>query len=111
MDEKEYEHELFGNVIFSYTDAEALQDGVLFGVEEYSRHKVNRVTANVYTWLGGFINEEGFPQQYRELEDVAIEALHESKDKDLVEFQYKGKRFWFMDNEVGGKTIMFPEDY
>lgn len=111
MDEKEYEHELFGPVIFSYTDAQAVEDGVLFDVTPYTLNRVNRVTNAVYEWLGGSDDQEQFAAKYRELEDQAIRAFDKSKDKELVEFSYKGRRVWMMDNETGGRTIMFPEDY
>jgi hypothetical protein len=72
---------------------------------------VNRITASVYGWLGGDDKAEDFAPKYRELEDAARQALAKSHDNELTEFNYKGQRFWFMDNETGGKTIMFPEDY
>ena len=108
---KEYEHELFGNVIFSYTDAQALEDGVLFDVTPYTVDRVNRVTSAVYALLDGFEKPDEVPTQYRELEDQALRALSQSKDKELVEFSYKGRTLWMMDNETGQRTIMFPEDY
>lgn len=114
MDEKErkgYERELFGPVIFSYTDAQALEDGVLFDVTPYTLHRVNMVTSAVYEWLGGSDDQDQFAAKYRELEDQAVRALDKSKDKELVEFTYRGKTLWMMDNETGARTIMFPEDY
>ncbi|MBI3412999.1 MAG: hypothetical protein HY051_02895 [Candidatus Aenigmarchaeota archaeon] len=108
---KDYEAELFGNVIFSYTDEMALADGVLHDVAKLSRHDVNRVTSAVYAFLGGLENDADISKPYRELEDSARAAYNRAKDKDLVEFTYKGNRFWMMDNETGGRTIMFPEDY
>lgn len=102
---------LFGPDISRFTDSEALENGIIFNIREYSKHGVNRITESVYTWLGGFINEEEFPNRYRELEDAAMEAYYETGDKELVSFQYKGQRFWMMNNEVDGKTIMFPDDY
>ncbi len=114
MEEKErreYEHELFGNVIFSYTDAQAVEDGVLFDVTPYTVDKVNRVTASVYALLDGFDKPGEVPKLYREMEDHALRALSQSKDKELVEFTYRDKTLWLMDNETGGRTIMFPEDY
>ena len=108
---KEFNDELFGPVIFSYTDREALDDGVLVDVSRLTKGGVNRITASVYGFLGGDNKADDFAPKYRELEDAARDALAKSKDKDLAEFNYKCQRFWFMDNEVGGKTIMFPEDY
>lgn len=114
MDDKnreDFAHDLFGPVIFSYTDVEAVEDGVLFDVAKYTKRNTNRVTASVYGWLGGNEKDENFEPRYRGLEDAAHNAFVKSKDKELVEFNYNDQRFWFMDNETGGKTIMFPEDY
>lgn len=108
---KEYDDELFGPIIFSYTDKQAIEDGVLVDVSRFAKGGVNRITASVYEFLGGDREAKDFAPKYRELEDVARAALVKSKDNELTEFSYKGQRFWFMDNETGGKTIMFPEDY
>jgi len=108
---RDYEDELFGPVIFSYTDQQALEDGVLVDVSHLSHHGVNRITRSLYGWLGGFDRSDEFKSEYRDLEDMAKTALGKSTDKEFLEFSYKGKRFFFCDNETGYKTIMFPEDY
>ncbi len=108
---KEFEHELFGPVIFEYTDKQALEDGVLFDVTPYTHDRVNRVTAAIYAWLDGYEKQDELPGKYLDLEEAALSALQRGKDKELVEFSYKGRRVWMMDNETGQRTIMFPEDY
>lgn len=108
---KDFEHELFGPVIFSYTDAQAIEDGVLYDVSHLTQHCVNRVTNAVYGFLGGFEENADVALGYRDLENTARAAFDKMKDKTLVEFDYKGKRFWMMDNETGARTIMFPEEY
>ena len=45
------------------------------------------------------------------MEYEAVRAFDKSKEKELVEFTYRGKRFWMMDSETGARMIMFPEDY
>ncbi len=110
-DKRDLENELFGPVIFSYTDREALDDGVLVNVSGLTKAGVNRITASVYGFLGGDDKADDFAAKYRDLEDTARKASEKSKDNEFTEFNYKGQRFWFMDNEIGGKTIMFPEDY
>lgn len=110
-DDRDFEKELFGPVIFSYTDSQAVEDDVLVDVSRLTKDRVNRITASVYGFLGGDDKADDFAAKYRDLEDAAQKALARSKDNELTEFHYKGQRFWFMDNEVGGKTIMFPEDY
>ena len=114
MTEKEpgdYMRDLFGDVIFSYTDQQALEDGVLYNVSSLSMHGINRVTNSVYAFLGGFDQSDDLAAQYRDLEDAAKSAFERSADKELVEFRYRDQRFWMMDNETGARTIMFPEDY
>jgi hypothetical protein len=102
--------DLFGPPISIYLDSDAFEDG-LFDVKKYSGHGVNRVTANVYAWLGGFMNGDRFANQYRELEEAALEAYYGSRDKELVSFDHKGQRFWLIENAFGVKTIMFPDDF
>ncbi len=56
---KGYEDDLFGPVIFSYTDKQAVEDGVLVDVSRLTKGGVNRITASVYAFLEG----QRFPQQ------------------------------------------------
>ena len=110
-DKRDFEDELFGPVIFSYTDQQALEDGVLVDVSRLSKYGVNRITRALYGWLGGFERPDDFATEYRGLEDAARSALDRSKDKEFLEFTYKDARFFLAENETGYKTLMFPEDY
>ncbi len=100
------------NVIFSYTDEEALADGVLVGV--YAP-PVNRVTRAVFDH---FVKDMGAPRNPGVLFDTtpvysAIEAILAFRpDKDGWRTgSYEGKELWLVPNEVGGLTLMFPDDY
>jgi len=84
---------------------------VLHEVSSLSMHGVNRVTNSVYAFLGGFNQPDDLAAQYRDLEGAARSAFDKSRDKEFVEFCYRGRRLWMMDNETGARTIMFPEDY
>jgi hypothetical protein len=42
---------------------------------------------------------------------TARSILNRSKDKEFVEFVYRGKLFFMVDNETGYRTLVFPEDY
>jgi hypothetical protein len=110
-DKGDFEDELFGPVIFSYTDRQALDDGVLVDVSRLSKHGINRITRALYGWLGGFEKPGDFATEYRGLEDAAKVALDRSEDKEFLEFTYKDAKFFLAQNETGYRTLMFPEDY
>jgi hypothetical protein len=100
------------NVIFSYTDMEALMDGVLVSVK---MPPVNRVTRAVFDDfaedLGG-PNNPGMQWDLGPLHCAITAILAARADSDgWRSGSYQGKKLWLVPNEVGGLTLMFPEDY
>ena len=100
------------NVIVSYTDAQALADGVLVSVYV---PPVNRVTRAVFDH---FIQRMGSSDVTGPVFDITlvkrvIEAMVALKpDEDGWRCgSYEGKELWLAPNEVEGLTLMFPEDY
>jgi hypothetical protein len=100
------------NVIFSYTDAQALADGVLVSVHA---PPVNRVTRAVFDH---FMQPMGSSDVTGPVFDITpvklvIEAMVALKhDEDGWRCgSYEGKELWLVPNEVQGLTLMFPEDY
>jgi hypothetical protein len=102
-------------VISTYTDRQAVEDGVLIPMAGFG--PVNRVTRAVFAH---FVGEAAFkPTEAIELPKVlepltaAIRAmLSIPPDKDGWRAgDYQEKRLWLVPNEVGGLTLMFPEDY
>ena len=119
-------------IISSYTDGEAIEDGVLmsFKVKTSEGIKVipnHRITANAFNalkeyhgkrypeyddvdFLGFFFNEILTLRQY------AIDAW-ENGGILKTDFRFKvgnfnhSKILWFLPNENGGVTVMLPEDY
>lgn len=113
MDRPDSVEDFFGPPISVYTDEQAVEDGVLVDISNlrasFRGMAINRMTRHAYDEMQPFL-----------LGDTA-----EEKRKDLastlrtkIEFAYyKGDiwhlppRFWLIENEVGGWTMMFPEDY
>jgi hypothetical protein len=98
------------NPVSIYTDAEALADGVLIAIN--GEGGVNRVTRAVFDSLTSFIGDPQFKIiDITELA-LAIHAMLQQKPSDgwRIGF-YKKKMLWLIPNEVGGLTLMFPEDY
>jgi hypothetical protein len=119
------------NVVFRYTDQQAVDDGVLVAVAPK-----DRVSRAAWEYLAS-----NSPDQDREVRDKHATAfvlgLIANRGKDarrvyeqntdggiyqvwihidgagIYAFanQGQGKRMWLMPNEQGGLTLMFPEDY
>lgn len=100
-------------VISTYTDAQALDDGVLVDVRGVlpAAWNVNRATRalwSAYTeTIGGVMtNITRFVQ--------AMKAAWSNAREDdgwRIGTAPDGQTVWFVPNEVGGMTAMFPEDY
>lgn len=102
--------DIFGEPISVYTDAQALEDGVLVSVPGEGR--VNRVTRAVFDH---FVKPIGDPQ-YNVMDILPMtEAIRVmltiAPDDGWRVFEYQGVTLWLIPNEVRGLTLMFPEDY
>ena|SRR5437870_7653882 len=100
------------NVIFSYTDMQALMDGVLVSV---NMPPVNRVTRAVFDDFAEDLGGPNNPGMRWNITPIhrainAILALQPDSDGWRTG-SYQGKELWLVPNEVAGLTLMFPEDY
>ena len=100
-------------MIVSYTDAEAVSDGVL--VPWDGPGKLNRLTRAVFDY---FTTSLGSSPATGPVTDVtrlrrAIDAvLRIEPDADGWRTgTYEEKELWVVPNELGGLTLMFPSDY
>jgi len=99
------------NVISRYTDAQALEDGVLVAVDFAP---VNRVTRAVFDHFARPMNALRATGGIIDISPVrkAVEAmLAVEPDDGWRSRTYEGKDLWLIPNEVKGLTLMFPEDY
>lgn len=105
------EHES-DDVIFAYTDAEALADGVLVQIDAAP---VNRVTRAVFDHFTSLLGSSAVTGSVTDIGALlrAIQAMLAVKpDEDGWRCgTYEGKELWLVPNEVRGLTLMFPEDY
>lgn len=101
------------NVIVEYTDKQALEDGVL--VSFPGEGKVNRVTRAVFDHFAkpmGNSPEASLVTDITRLQVVIRALLKVEPDADAWRTgAYEGKELWVVPNEVGGFTLLFPDDY
>ncbi len=106
MDKQEPE-----NVIYAYTDAQACDDGFLVSI----RHgPVNRVTRAVFDHFTASIGSSPVTEPVTDVSRLmrAIESMLklEADTDGWRTGSYDGKTLSLTPNEVGGLTLMFPED-
>ncbi|HEX9119650.1 MAG TPA: hypothetical protein VF840_03845 [Terriglobales bacterium] len=101
------------NLIYAYTDADAINDGVL--VPWAGPEKVNRITRAVFDH---FTHAMGSSPLTGPVTDVgrlarAVEAMVKivPNEDGWRTGAFDGRELWLLPNEVGGLTLMFPEDY
>ena len=101
------------NVIFEYTDRQALEDGVLVALS--GEGGVNRVTRAVFDHFARPMGESPVTGPVIDIGPVmeAIRAMLQIvPDGDGWRTgTYQTKKLWLVPNEVGGSTLMFPDDY
>jgi hypothetical protein len=128
--EERRRRELFGDVVFSYTDDQAVDDGVLKRfLTPQGRDTHHRITVNAYEQLTEHhrpsypdYTETDFMRFYlAELLSLVPEAVRVYErnigggilktDFDFRVTKASGDVLWYVPNEVGGVTMMKPEDY
>jgi hypothetical protein len=100
-------------VISSYTDAEAIADGVL--VQWSGPARVNRITRAVFDTFTDPMGESpltGPLTNVGRLVRIIDTLVKKTADEDgWRKGSGEGRELWLVPNEVGGLTLMFPEDY
>jgi hypothetical protein len=115
-------NDLFGEVISTYTDKEALDDGTLVDVGErvsFQGLPVNRMTRHLFDDLapGAEAGAPLFNGDFNRalasiLETKCVHAQGDPGNVDEVGDIYTiPPKLWLVRNEVAGWTAMYPEDY
>jgi hypothetical protein len=100
------------NVIFGYTDAEAVQDGFLVAIRHGPVNRVARAVFDHFTASMGSSSVTGPVTDVTRLMRAVESMLKLEADGDGWRTgAYEGKTLWLTPNEVGGLTLMFPEDW
>ncbi len=114
---------LFGPTIFSYTDEQAIADGVLVPLmTPAGRDTGHRITANALHELKTYLNDrrdEASLALYvlREILPLLPEAYRCDREEQrflAVGYDFRVRRdgpLWLTPNEIGGTTLMKREDY
>ena len=115
---------IFGDVIYSYGDEQAVEDGVLVAVS-----KIDRVTIAVWAYLEDIVAEVEAEDEAEVPDDeprrTAQDCIDHFRERAIKAwdnpsvggglFQFTAKEgdhtLWLIPNEVGGVTLMFPSDY
>ena len=105
-------------IVSVYTDAQAVSDGVLVDISSWGLRfrgrPVNRMTRTVWSELEPFVQVEVDAGRYA---DVAAALRHMVSTKLRFADEQGGDivkvppSYWLMENELGGWTLMRPEDY
>ncbi len=108
--------DFWGEPISRYTDQDALEDGVIVDISPLSLLfrgvLVNRMTRSLWEDLQPFVKAEAAlyeGNEMRALAQIMATKIH-------MAF-YKGDiwqlppNIWLIENELGGWTAMYPEDY
>ena len=100
------------NIIASYTDAEAVEDGVLVAMDSLPVNRVTRAVFDHFTQPMGSSPLTGVVTDITPLRKVIQTMLAVEADTDSWRIGvYENKQLWLIPNEVSGLTLMFPEDY
>jgi hypothetical protein len=118
------EDEYWGEPISVYTDASAIDDGVLVDLAPFSRVSfrglpVNRMTRHLFDDLKPFFDSdaEGDAKEF----GIALASTLRTKcsfatgdpgnSGEIGDIYRIPPKLWLVRNEVGGWTAMYPEDY
>jgi hypothetical protein len=114
--------DLFGDVISSYTDAAAIEDGFLGELHSGAMFRglpLNRITSHLIEDLRPFVEAEAalFDGNF----DRALASILRTKCNfasgdpgntgEIGDVYQIPPKLWLVRNEVGGWTAMYPEDY
>lgn len=99
-------------IIVRYSDAQALEDGVLVAMGDLPVNRVTRAVFDHFTRPMEGSPTTGGMVDITPLRRVIATMLAVEADADgWREGAYEGKPLWLVPNDVSGLTLMFPEDY
>ena len=120
--EPQSSNDLFGEVISSYTDAEAIDDGFLVELQPATAFRglpINRMTRHLFDELEPFVEAEASlfsGDVSRALASILMTKCTFARGdpgntREIGDIYTIPPKLWLVRNEVGGWTAMYPEDY
>jgi hypothetical protein len=122
--------EFFGDVVFSYTDREAVEDGVWIPFIAGEKDTQHRITRNCWNEMTEHHKQNGYPDYTdRQFHDFYLAELlplvpfliREYREGGIWTTDYEFKktqanakrhdRVWYLPNEVEGVSMMKTSDY
>ena len=99
-------------IIYAYTDEQAVKDGVLVPVSEGKVNRLTRAVFDHFTESIGSTPMTGPVTNIGPLLEAIRTVLQVPPDEDgWRKLTWRGKELWLLPNELGGLTLMFPDDY
>jgi hypothetical protein len=100
-------------IIIEYTDRQALEDGVLVAITgEGGVNRVTRAVFDHFTQPMGSSPVTGPVTDLTPLMEAIRAMLHIQPDESGWRTgTHRNRELWLVPNEVGGLTLLFPEDY
>ena len=116
--------DLFGEVISTYTDEDALDDGILVDLSQFTNVRfagtpINRMTSRLFEALKPFLDLDpesdakqfGLALSSMLLTKCALASGDPGNTGEIGDICSIPPNLWLVRNEVGGWTVMYPEDY
>ena len=104
--------EFYGEPINVYTDAQALEDGVLVNVSSFNvcfkGMPINRITQHLWADLEPFFMTSAQLDHNRLADALRTKCTMASFQGGIWTLP---PNLWLIENEVNGWTLMYPEDY
>jgi len=114
--------DVFGEVIYAYTDRDAVEDGFLVELHMPARFlefPINRMTRHLFDDLAPFVEAKAAP--FNGDLSRALASILQTKCSfaqgdpgntgEIGDIHRIPPNLWLVRNEVGGWTAMYPEDY
>jgi len=103
-------------IISRYADQDGIDDGLLIDIGSFglflSGKRVNRMTRNLFEKLRPFIKDDEKPMlSLKRILKTKIEMARITPDNPDGYMYILPPNLWAVLNEVGGYTLMLPEDY
>ena len=99
------------DVIYEYTDRQALEDGVLVAVPDGRVNRASRAVFDFFTASMASTLPAPVIDVTRLMAAIRSMLNLEANPDGWRIGTYEGKTLWLVPNEVDGLTLMFPEDY